>query len=192
MTTTMTPVSLEPAARHLAELVGAVTGVALDRPTPCSAFTVAELLAHVGELAAGFRLAATKSGPTEPPGGAELAADWRISVPRDLQALAEAWHDPAAWTGQTSAGGADLPGGLAGMVALDELVIHGWDVARATGQPYAPDPAALETIHGFLRDPAYADLRAAIFGPAVDVPATAPLLDRVVALTGRDPAWPAA
>ncbi len=36
----------------------------------------------------------------------------------------------------TKAGGVDLPGEVAGLVALDELVVHGWDVARATGQAY--------------------------------------------------------
>lgn len=35
-----------------------------------------------------------------------------------------------------SAGGVDLPRQVAGLVALDEVVLHGWDVAKATGQPY--------------------------------------------------------
>jgi uncharacterized protein (TIGR03086 family) len=77
-------------------------------------------------------------------------------------------------------------------VALDELVLHGWDVARASGQPYEPDPVALEAIHGFLAPlaaPEQAAMRGTIFGPVVPVPDTAPMLDRVVGLAGRDPAW---
>ena len=70
------------------------------------------------------------------PGGgsgdaSRLVDDWRSRIPRDLAALAAAWRDPEAWTGMTRAGGIDLPGEIAGVVALDELVVHGWDVARA-------------------------------------------------------------
>jgi uncharacterized protein (TIGR03086 family) len=86
----------------------------------------------------------------------------------------------------------DLPGEEAGLVALDELVIHGWDVARASGQPYDCDPASLEAVHGFVAQfsgPGMEEQRAGLFGPVVDVPDDAPLLDRVIGLTGRDPGW---
>ncbi len=43
-----------------------------------------------------------------------------------------------------------MPGEVTAAVALDELVVHGWDLARATGQPYTPDPAALESAYAFL------------------------------------------
>jgi uncharacterized protein (TIGR03086 family) len=83
-----------------------------------------------------------------------------------------------------------LSGAEAGAVAVDELVIHGWDLARATGQPYEPDPAALQLCHGLLLaaadDPSRGD---GIFGPVVPVPEDAPLLDRAVGLSGRDPGW---
>jgi uncharacterized protein (TIGR03086 family) len=91
----------------------------------------------------------------------------------------------------TQAGGIELPGEIAGLVALDELVIHGWDVARASRQPYECDPALLDVVHGFVAQfsaPGQAP-QEGIFGPAVEVPANAPLLDRVIGLTGRDPAW---
>ena len=92
----------------------------------------------------------------------------------------------------TRAGGVDLPGEVAGLVALDELVIHGWDVARASGQAYDCDSPSLAAVHGFVA--AFSGLgqeaeREGLFGPEVEVPADAPLLDRVIGLTGRDPAW---
>ena len=43
----------------------------------------------------------------------------------------------------TQAGGVDLPGEVAGLVALNELVVHGWDIATASGQDYRPDEATL-------------------------------------------------
>jgi uncharacterized protein (TIGR03086 family) len=111
---------------------------------------------------------------------------------RNLDALAEAWRDPSAWSGTTRAGRVELPGEVAGVVALEELVIHGWGVARASGQPYDCEPQLLEVVHGFVAlfaAPGQEAQRAGLFGPVVEVPDPAPLLDRVIGLSGRDPAW---
>lgn len=85
-----------------------------------------------------------------------------------------------------------LPGEVAGLVALDELVVHGWDVAQASGQAYDVDEASLVAVETFVVSfsaPDRAAPRAGVFGPVVETPAGAPLLDRVIGLTGRDPAW---
>jgi uncharacterized protein (TIGR03086 family) len=92
----------------------------------------------------------------------------------------------------TRIGGGDAPGAMAGLILADELVVHGWDVARATGQPYACEPEVLGAAQEFLAQFASPDAPAGPdvpFGPARVLPGDAPLLDRVVALAGRDPAW---
>lgn len=193
----MTPVDLEPAARRLGELVSRVPDELLDAPTPCPAYTLGDLVDHVGGAARAFTGAAVKDqgdATSQAPSGdaLRLSDDWRMRIPRDLAALAGAWRDPAAWTGMTKAGGVDLPGEVAGLVALDEIVIHGWDIARATGQAYDCDGASLEAVDGFVSqfsEPGQEEARAGLFGPVVHVPEEAPLLDRVIGLTGRDPAW---
>jgi uncharacterized protein (TIGR03086 family) len=193
----MTTIDFGRATMQVGELVTAVTDDQLDAPTPCPAYTLGDLLDHIGGLSMAFTGAATKhTGPASgqgPSGDASrLGADWRSRIPRDLSGLADAWREPAAWTGMTQAGGIDLPGAVAGLVALDEVVIHGWDLARACGQTYEPDPAALEAVHGFLAQfatPEQAAVRANIFGPIVAVPGDAPLLDQVLGLAGRDPHW---
>ncbi|MEV4194968.1 TIGR03086 family metal-binding protein [Streptomyces toxytricini] len=188
---------LRPQARIVARLAADLPDVRLADPTPCPGYRVGGLLAHLAGLATAFRDAARKDlGPTTDtapdadsvPG---LPADWREQLPRLLAEMAVAWRDPAAWTGMTRAGGVELPGGVAGAVATDELVIHGWDLARATGRPYDPDPAALHASYAFLRASAEEDGagRGEIFGPVVPVPDDAPLLDRAVGLSGRDPRW---
>ena len=193
----MTPVDLSPAARRLADLVGGVPDELLDAPTPCPAYTLGDLLDHVGGASLAFTGAAVKDTgdvTSHAPSGdaSRLSDDWRARFPRDLLALAAAWRDPDAWTGMTKAGGVELPGEVAGLVALDELVVHGWDVARATGQAYDVDPASLEAVKAFVSQfsqPGMEEARAGLFGPVVEVPEDAPLLDRVIGLTGRDPAW---
>jgi uncharacterized protein (TIGR03086 family) len=191
------PVDLEPAARRLADLVGGVPDELLDASTPCPAYTLGDLLDHIGGAALAFTGAAVKDlgdATSQGPSGdaSRLSDDWRTRIPRDLGALADAWRDPAAWTGMTKAGGVELPGEVAGLVALDELVIHGWDVARATGQAYDCDAPSLEAVQSFVSqfsEPGQEEMRAGLFGPVVEVPEDAPLLDRVIGLTGRDPAW---
>ncbi|MGH9187287.1 MAG: TIGR03086 family metal-binding protein [Acidimicrobiales bacterium] len=193
----MTFVDHEPAARRMADLIRGVPDELLSGPTPCPAYALGDLLDHVSGLTVAFTAAATKAtgdiGSQAPSADASrLGDDWRTRIPRDLAALAEAWRDPAAWSGMTRAGGVDLPGEVAGIVALDELVIHGWDVARASGQAYDCDPQLLEVVHDFVAQfsgPGQEVGRAGLFGPVVEVPADAPLLDRVIGLTGRDPGW---
>ncbi|MGQ0775367.1 MAG: hypothetical protein ACT4NY_13245 [Pseudonocardiales bacterium] len=83
-------------------------------------------------------------------------------------------------------------GEVAGLVVLDELVIHGWDLARASGQVYDCDPTSLDAVHSFVAQfsgPGHEAQREGLFGPVVEVPDDAPLLDRVIAFSGRDPAW---
>ncbi|QIQ01948.1 TIGR03086 family metal-binding protein [Streptomyces liangshanensis] len=186
------PVDLGPVCRATARVAAGIPDELLDGPTPCPAYTVRGMLAHLAGLTIAFRDAAgKKSGPTtdtapEPGSVPELAEGWRALLPRQLDELAEAWRDPAAWEGATRVGGVDLPGGVAGVVALDEVLVHGWDLARATGQGYEADEAGLWAAYGMLAAPRPAE---GIFAPPVAVPQDAPLLDRVIGLSGRRPDW---
>ena len=191
----MTTIDMEPAARRLGALVAAVRDDQLDGPTPCPDYRLGDLVEHVGGLAQAFRAAAAKDLGGEPgqgPSGdaTRLPADWRTRIPQDLLTMADAWRDPDAWTGMTAAGGVELPGEIADLVALDELVIHGWDIAQALGRPYNSDQLTLEAVHGFVSQFGDDDRgEGQLFGPAVPIGADAPLLHQVVGLAGRDPAW---
>jgi uncharacterized protein (TIGR03086 family) len=193
----MTFLDLEPATRRMTDLIGGIPDELLAGPTPCPGYSLGDLLDHVGGLSLAFTGAATKAtGDTASQGpsgdASRLGDDWRTRIPQDLAALADAWRDPAAWSGTTKAGGLELPGEVAGVVALDELVIHGWDIARASGQAYDCASGLLEVVHHFVTQfsgPGQEAARAGLFGPVVEVPDDAPLLDRVIGLSGRDPAW---
>lgn len=191
------PVDLTPATRHLSELIVAVPGELLSGPTPCPDWSVADLLDHVGGFAHAFTAGARKKTGDEPGGsgpsvdGRRLGDDWRSRIPRDLAALAEAWSDPEAWTGVTRVAGVDLSGEMAGLFALDEVVVHGWDLARSTGQPYTVGAVEAQAVYDLVAPLAQPrqETPNGIFGPPVTVSGDAPLLDRVIGLTGRDPAW---
>jgi uncharacterized protein (TIGR03086 family) len=192
--TTPSTLDLGPQALVVARLAEEVGEEQLDAVTPCPEYAVRHLLGHLAGLSAAFRDAGRKdlgattdTAPTSH--RPDVTPGWRVELPKVLGELAEAWRDPAAWTGETRAGGVDLPGEVAGVVAADELVVHGWDLARATGQAYAPDAGALNAAYQMLAPSVDDPSRGTIFGPVVPVPEGAPLLDRVIGLSGRDPGW---
>ena len=182
---------LSPACRRTAEVLMNVSDDLLDAATPCEDMPLRELVAHVGDLARAFTAAARKDlgqWTDTPPQPGPPDHDWRRAYPRYLTELAQTWRDDDAWTGMTRAGGVDLPGEVAGLVALTEVVIHGWDVAAASGQVYDCDAATAQVCLEYLGqfDPAGTE---DMFGPAVPVPDDAPAIERIVALSGRDPRW---
>ncbi|MFF2897598.1 TIGR03086 family metal-binding protein [Streptomyces sp. NPDC057966] len=191
---TTPPIDLEPAARQIASLLDGIDEQQLDGPTPCPDYAVRELLAHLVGLTTAFRDAARKDfGPTTdtaPDASVPvLGDDWREALPPLLEELVTAWREPAARQGMTRAGSVDLPGEVALLVALDELVIHGWDLARSTRQKYEGDEASLNASLAMLTPGDDNPRPESIFGPPVPVPADAPLVDRAIAMSGRRPDW---
>ncbi len=128
------------------------------------------------------------TGPP-PSGPGALAPVWRTELPARLDALVTAWRDPQARLGTTSVGGVEMPAGMVAVVALDELVLHGWDLSRATGQAYEVDPASVEACLEFVAATARPEGVPGLFGPPVPVPEDAPVLHRLLGLSGRDPGW---
>lgn len=186
---------LQPSADQMASVVAGISDDQLDGSTPCDEMPVRQLIAHVIGLSIAFRDAARKvDGPTTstPPGSAAavLPDDWREQVPARLGELVSAWREPDAWQGDTQAGGVALPGAVAGQVANNELLLHGWDLARSTGQPFSAGEANLRSSWDMVSNtPDDPDARQGLFGPVVPVPDDAPLLDRALGYAGRDPHW---
>lgn len=187
---------LEPATTVLAGLVAGVRDDQLTAPTPCADTSVGDLLAHVDGLSLAFTAAAAKtpldgSGQGPAADASRLAPDWRTRIPQRLAALADAWREEAAWAGMTQAGGLDMPAEIAGVVALDEIIVHAWDIAVASGQRFSGEPQLMEAAYGFAQQAVaeHPQGTPGLFGPPVPVPDDAPLLDRLLGLTGRDPAW---
>ncbi|MGH3915473.1 MAG: TIGR03086 family metal-binding protein [Pseudonocardiaceae bacterium] len=197
---------LEPAARQVMDLLPGVTDDQLSAPTPCAEYTVGDLLDHFMGLSVEFRKAATKAAG-KPEGDIGVAAhesrpgtgcaanldpDWRRQLPLQLNELVAAWRDSAAWEGTTEAGGVTLPADMMGRVTLNELVLHGWDLARSTGQPFEADPSSAEVSFEFtsaMSASEEVENRKGLFGPVVAVPSDAPLFHQVLGLSGRDPSW---
>jgi uncharacterized protein (TIGR03086 family) len=174
-----------------------VTVADLDRPTPCSEWTLGDLLAHMTGQHHGFAAAARGQGDdlqhwrVEPLGAgavdrylaaaAELVEAFAGSQ-RDVLALPEISRDRA------------VPRQLAVGFHLVDYLVHGWDVARSLGLDYRPDPEltaaalplALAVPDGERRLAPGAAFRpglAAAGEPHGD-------LDQILLALGRSPAWP--
>lgn len=166
----------------------------LTAPTPCPDFTVADLRNHILGWATFFAAAANDpDGETSRPDPKSLIA------PESAAEAAGALHTVAADFQRAIAGGvADgdialtqgpMPGAAALQLILWEYVVHGWDLATATGQQWQPpEPAVAESLT-FATGMLTPEWRGKDFGEPVEVPDDAPPLTKLLGFTGRDPGW---
>jgi len=171
-------------------MIAVLAGVADDRltsPSPCTEYTVGDLIEHVDLVAQGATALTQGLSVLPDTGYSLLEPDWRDAVTHYVWALGEAWDDTAVWDGTGNVPGSDLSNSTWGKIALTELVVHGWDIAAATDQPFdLPEhtlQACFEHVAVFVPNAPLPDL----WGPPVEVPPDAPLLDRILAITGRAP-----
>jgi uncharacterized protein (TIGR03086 family) len=178
-------VLLRAAVGETLRLVDGVTARQWALPTPCEDMDVAGLVVHVvGGLE---QFAAVGAGePTEPPAehpGADAGAYRSAS-----EKMLDAWSRPGVIDRVYPMDWGETPGEMLMGFSLIEQVVHGWDLARATGQTprFPPDvvAATLRLAHDYddesIRVPG-------MFGPAVPVADDAPALDRLAAFLGRRP-----
>lgn len=184
-------IDLKPACQRMIDLLATIRTDQFDSSSPCTEYRVGDLIDHVDQVARLFTAIAHHDSTDLPDDGepdvTHLAPDWRDSLARHVRALGAAWDSPTAWQGSPDVLGLELPNEVWGRIALTELVVHGWDLATATGQPFdLPEPtlrACLDHVAEFVPNAPLPDL----WGPPVAVAPDAPLLDRIVAITGRRP-----
>lgn len=167
--------------------------VDLDAPTPCADFDLRTLVEHfVGTSTAMARLGLGEPlDPTNPWGGGEGAADgdWAGRLRSNLDAIATGWSREEAWTGQAEVGASAMPRSMLGEMALIEVAMHGWDLARALGRSVELEPGVGDAVDQAVASSAELGRQMGAYGSEVPVPPEAPGLDRALAKAGRDPAW---
>ena len=173
---------LDQLAPLLGGVVAGITPDQLDRPTPCADFALRGVLEHMVSGATGFAAAYRGETPAEPDLSDPLAGFGPA-----LAALGEAISAPGALDRTVAAPFGEVPGEtFARFVVLDGLV-HGWDMATATGQPYAPSDELVAAVDVFAHQ-ALDPLRdGQTFADAVEPAADATPIERLVGYTGRRP-----
>jgi uncharacterized protein (TIGR03086 family) len=184
-------IDLNPACGRMIEVLAGVTDAQLDSATPCTDYTVGDLIDHVDQVSRGATALAHRDRELPDIGtgsdAAHLRPDWKDSVVEHVRELGRAWEDPAAWQGHGNVPGSDLSNEMWGKITLTELVVHGWDIATATGQPFVLPAgtldACLDHVASFVPNAPVPNL----WGPPVTVTPEATVLERILAITGRTP-----
>src|SRR5207342_976837 len=94
-----------------------------------------------------------------------------------------------AWAGDRSVMGAATPATEVGAMLIMEMALHGWDVAKATGQEYHAGDALADTVLDTVQAQAEMFRTYQGFADAMETKPDAPAFDRALALSGRDPGW---
>lgn len=178
------------AVRPVAESAG---GSDLGAATPCQEWDLRTLVNHfVGTSGAFARLGRGDGIDPADPWGSKAdvtAGDWAGRLADNLAAIGEGWASPQRWEGSVDTGGHEVPMKSLGELGLIEVILHGWDLARTTGQPLdVPTDVAAELLRCVSRT-AELGRKMEAYGPAVQVDPGASDLDRALGLAGRDPFW---
>lgn len=164
---------------------GPVTDAALNDPTPCSEFTVAQLAEHI--IDTHQLLLGAVGGPHDQTSGTLSQRHTAIT-----SAAAAQWASRGT-DGTIDLGGNELPAAFGLSLHALEAYIHSWDLATALNRPFAPPTeltkAMADFAESFITDDLRGDFDGAPYAAQVEAPAESSDIDRLVAFTGRDPQW---
>ena len=150
------------------------------KPTPCSEFTAHDVGTHLlGSLEGlGAMAGATVTNPEQ--GGLEN----KVSV-MTAQAV-DAWRAVDLDSTVIGPGGKDMPASLAAGLLPFELLLHGWDLAQASGQELRISDEVVAYVRS-LGEPLMPSARGRVFGPEVTAPEDASAMEKLAAYAGRTP-----
>ncbi|WP_327297568.1 MULTISPECIES: TIGR03086 family metal-binding protein [unclassified Streptomyces] len=185
------------AVRDSASLVSRVSPADLARPTPCSAWTLTELLVHMTAQHRGFAAAVNGHGQdpanwSHHPLGEDFAADYRHASDEAIAAFAAVDRPDRACVLPEVTEARTFPAVQVLGFHLIDYVVHGWDVARTLDLPFDPDPDVLRAALPIAGAVPQGDHRLApgsAFRPALATDGDASTLDRILTTLGRSPSW---
>jgi uncharacterized protein (TIGR03086 family) len=178
---------LERAYTRMASLAAELSPGQLDASTPCPEWDVRALLNHV--LGAGRMFTLVNAGhPAGPEAGDLLGADPVSAVNDEAKKNVDAWRQPGALDGDRTYPFGTFPAPAALLLNLTEVVVHTWDLAKATDQDSTIDPGIAAAVYKFWEPIPLDPMRASgAFGPSIQVEIAASPADRLLGYLGREP-----
>jgi uncharacterized protein (TIGR03086 family) len=180
------------AAAEAARVVGNVPEGSLNAPTPCPDWDLRTLLNHI-ILWTSYSAERRAHGESvaEDLMNKDFTADpgFREDYARQIGRAVKAWEDPKAWEGELGVMGDATPAADVGAMLVMEMALHGWDVARATGQEYHADEATAQALLQTVEAQAELFRKYQGFADAIEAGAGASTFERALSLSGRDPRW---
>ncbi|MEU9009185.1 TIGR03086 family metal-binding protein [Streptomyces sp. NPDC048479] len=179
-------------ATEAARIARGVSADQLSAPTPCKEWDVRGLVNHLVLYSShGLEHRALRKQLPEELTGRDFTteADWAEQYAAQLDRAIAAWSDPAVWEGEVDLGFAAMPAPEIASLITKELAVHGWDLARATGQDHRISEAAAALILTVVDEHAEVYRQYDGFADPVPQPDEAPAFERALADSGRDPRW---
>jgi uncharacterized protein (TIGR03086 family) len=173
-------------------VLAAIRTTDLDRPTPCASWTVRDVVNHVLAGTASFAELAEAGLVADRGEDPDLTAgDFSGTFSQEASRLVAAFNAPGAMDKIMKMPIGELPGSVCAWIAASDVFTHGWDLAKATGQPTDLEPElagmmlarVMQTLPDSMRGPE----GEAPFGPRVEVAESAPPADQLAAFLGRQP-----
>jgi uncharacterized protein (TIGR03086 family) len=170
-------------------IVAGIRPAQLSEPTPCKEWDVRTLLGHMTGVVTRFGWTARRESPPEDAPTDEVADDFPAAYRATAASTLAAWAAPHALEGTCRLPiGMELPAPVAAGVNVTDTLVHGWDLARATGQALTIDPALASAVLEFCRSAITDDIRQhGAFGPIVPVADDGSPSDQLVGFLGRQP-----
>lgn len=171
-------------AEAFTERIAKVPADAWDNPAPCEGWVARDVIRHVVETSA-FFLGRTDAGvPAGPSVDEDPAGAWAAARDAVLAGL----NDPAvAGTEYDTPMGKFTFEKTVGMFGVGDILVHTWDLARATGLDEALDAGEVHRLLTQMEPMDEMMRKGDAFGPKVEVPADADEQTRLIAFTGRTP-----
>ena len=180
------------ASAEAARVVGNVPQNALDTPTPCGDWDLRALLNHT-ILWTSYSAERRAHGESvaEELMSKDFTADpgFREDYAQQINKAVTAWSAPHAWEGDLTVMGDATPAADVGAMLLMETALHGWDVARATGQEFNVDDTTATALEDIVQAQAELFRKYQGFADAVEPSGNATAFERALTLSGRDPDW---
>ncbi|HEX5289710.1 MAG TPA: TIGR03086 family metal-binding protein [Streptosporangiaceae bacterium] len=161
----------------------------LGAATPCASWDVRALISHF-VAGPGWAAAAVATGDGTPAAGRDYAAgDYLASYDAAVQAAVDAFGAPGALERAVRLPFGEFPGAFVLGIVVQDRFVHGWDLARATGQPADLDPGLaddlLASARAVVTDAFRGPEGTALFGPARQPGPGAGAAGRLAAFLGR-------
>ncbi|WP_228990682.1 TIGR03086 family metal-binding protein [Streptomyces sp. DH8] len=178
---------LEIAADRALPVVRGIDDARLGDPTPCAEYDVRALVNHLFLVVVNFQALAAREEVDFSQEPEFVTGGWRDRFGEETARLVEAWSVPGVEEGTTGAMG--LPARTVGLMVLGDLTVHAWDLARATGGDFVPEPGVLDAVGPGLAAMAPQAREMKMFGEPFPVGEDATPFERLLSVTGRDPGW---
>ncbi|PQZ97190.1 TIGR03086 family protein [Arthrobacter sp. MYb224] len=180
----LTVKQLERALSSVAELIKGTDAGELSAPTPCTDWTVRELIAHLVGMNLVFTALMTEQSP--PQRTTDVLGDDPLAAYLDSSTrLLAAFDRPGALERSYQSPMGSATGQERLQIRMYDLLAHGWDLAQATGQRLEPLEDLAEQALQFVRRQLADQPRTGRFDPVQAIADDAPAIERLVAFLGR-------